>query len=59
MGYNIGAKGVAIGLLALTGGDRQEADRVWKEIRYGDPRDVAEALDMVEAAIAAKSEDTP
>ena len=53
MGYNIGGKAVAIGLLALTGGDRVRADAVWMRLRNEDPYDVAEALDLVEGALAA------
>jgi hypothetical protein len=51
MGYNIGAKGVAIGLLALAHGDKARAKRVWSRLRFQDPGGVDEALDMVEDAI--------
>ncbi len=51
MGYNLGAKSAAISLLALTGGNRVEAERIWREIEYADPADVGEALVLVENAL--------
>jgi hypothetical protein len=54
MGYNIGAKGVAIGLLALTNGDRDRAEAVWDRVAFLDPVDVSQALDFVEEALGAE-----
>jgi len=51
MGYNIGAKGVAVGLLALTGNDIEEAKRIWSLLAYEDPRDVEEAMEAVQRAL--------
>lgn len=59
MGYNLGAKSAAIGLLALTGGNRAEAERIWTEIEYADPADIGQALDLIEAALAATEPTQP
>lgn len=57
MGYNIGAKSVAIALLALTNGDRERADRVWAVLEGTDPFGVPDALDMVQAALNATADE--
>jgi hypothetical protein len=51
MGYNIGGKSAAIGLLALTHGDKARAKRIWARLQYQDPQGVEDALDMVEEAV--------
>ena len=53
MGANIGAKALAVGLLALTGGDEQRALAVWDRIRDENPGDVGEAIRLVVVAVDA------
>jgi hypothetical protein len=57
MGYNIGAKGVALGLYAITNGDVAKAKRIWARLANYDPNNVSEALGLVEEAVRQETDD--
>jgi hypothetical protein len=58
MGYNLGGKAAALGLMALADGDRAKAERIWRRIRNADPMGIDEALDLVEAALAEEEDES-
>jgi len=51
MGYNLGGKAAALGLLAITNGDVEKAKEVWELIAYADPMTMDESLDIVDGAV--------
>lgn len=58
MGYNLGSKTLAIGLLALCDGDPFRAKRVWKRIQYEEPEGFSDALELVMAALIEEPAET-
>ena len=51
MGYNLGGKAGALGLLAITNGDVEKAQEIWALIAYSDPMTMDEALVLVDDAV--------